>query len=132
MKECNQCGKCCTKYGGEDLDVSEEEIALWELFNPDIYAYVKNQQIWFDPDTGVKLTQCPFLTLIEKKSANDKDKYICDIYLDRPDDCKHYPSLITEMIRDECEMIEPCDIEHQFKAQKKLDIIMIDSRHSKR
>ena len=28
-----------------------EEIDLWELFNPDIFEYVKDGKIWFDPET---------------------------------------------------------------------------------
>ncbi|TMP02709.1 zinc/iron-chelating domain-containing protein [Pseudoalteromonas sp. S3178] len=128
MKECNQCGKCCIKYGGGDLSASKEEIDLWELFNPEIYEYVKNNEIWFDPKTGLRLNACPFLDIAPKKDPLAKNMYTCSIYLDRPEDCRHYPSLIPEMIRDECEMIEPIDIKNQARAQHKLDILMIDSR----
>jgi len=128
MKECNQCGKCCIKYGGGDLSASKEEIDLWELFNPEIYEYVKNNEIWFDPKTGMRLSTCPFLEIAPKKEPLAKNMYTCSIYLDRPEDCRHYPSLIPEMIRDECEMIETSDIKNQTRAQQKLDILMIDSR----
>ncbi|GEB71461.1 hypothetical protein PC2016_1473 [Pseudoalteromonas carrageenovora] len=128
MKECNQCGKCCIKYGGGDLSATKEEIDLWELFNPEIYEYVKNNEIWFDPKTGMRLSTCPFLEIAPKKEPLAKNMYTCSIYLDRPEDCRHYPSLIPEMIRDECEMIEPSDIKNQTRAQQKLDILMIDSR----
>lgn len=128
MKECSQCGKCCIKYGGGDLSASKEEIDLWELFNPEIYEYVKNNEIWFDPKTGMRLSTCPFLEIAPKKEPLAKNMYTCSIYLDRPEDCRHYPSLIPEMIRDECEMIEPSDIKNQTRAQQKLDILMIDSR----
>ncbi|MEG3757319.1 YkgJ family cysteine cluster protein [Pseudoalteromonas carrageenovora] len=128
MKECNQCGKCCIKYGGGDLSATKEEIDLWELFNPEIYEYVKNNEIWFDPKTGMRLSTCPFLEIAPKKDPLAKNMYTCRIYLDRPEDCRHYPSLIPEMIRDECEMIEPSDIKNQTRAQQKLDILMIDSR----
>ncbi|ATG77504.1 MULTISPECIES: YkgJ family cysteine cluster protein [Pseudoalteromonas] len=128
MKQCNQCGKCCIKYGGGDLSASKEEIDLWELFNPEIYEYVKNDEIWFDPKTGLRLDACPFLEIAPKKDPLAKNMYTCSIYLDRPEDCRHYPSLIPEMIRDECEMIEPIDIKNQTRAQHKLDILMIDSR----
>ncbi|TMO09550.1 YkgJ family cysteine cluster protein [Pseudoalteromonas sp. S558] len=128
MKQCNQCGKCCTKYGGGDLSASKEEIDLWELFNPEIFEYVKNNEIWFDPKSGVRLTTCPFLELAPKKDPLARNMYTCSIYLDRPEDCRHYPSLISEMIRDECEMIEPIDIKNQTRAQIKLDVLMIDSR----
>jgi len=128
MKECNQCGKCCIKYGGGDLSATKEEIDLWELFNPEIYEYVKNYEIWFDPKTKLRLTACPFLEIAPKKDPLAKNMYTCSIYLDRPEDCRHYPSLIPEMIRDECEMIEPVDIQNQARAQIKLDVLMIDSR----
>ncbi|ALQ08256.1 YkgJ family cysteine cluster protein [Pseudoalteromonas fuliginea] len=128
MKQCNQCGKCCIKYGGGDLSASKEEIDLWELFNPEIYEYVKNDEIWFDPKTGLRLDACPFLEIAPKKDPLAKNMYTCSIYLDRPEDCRHYPSLIPEMIRDECEMIEAIDIKNQTRAQHKLDILMIDSR----
>ncbi|MBH0025589.1 YkgJ family cysteine cluster protein [Pseudoalteromonas sp. SWN29] len=128
MKECNQCGKCCIKYGGGDLSASKEEIDLWELFNPEIYEYVKNNEIWFGPETGLRLDACPFLEIAPKKDPLAKNMYTCSIYLDRPEDCRHYPSLIPEMIRDECEMIEAIDIKNQTRAQHKLDILMIDSR----
>ncbi|OEF08893.1 YkgJ family cysteine cluster protein [Vibrio genomosp. F10] len=131
MRDCNQCGKCCIKYGGGDLWVSQEEIDLWEIFNPDIFDYVKGGEIWFDPKTGEKLQRCPFLELAPKTSKNDPDRYTCSIYLSRPEDCRHYPSLIEEMIRDECEMIEAVDLENAKKAQKKLDVLMIDSRPSR-
>lgn len=121
MKDCNQCGKCCLKYGGEDLSVTQEEIDLWELFNPEIFSYVKNNQIWFDPKSGLRLKSCPFLSIEPKAKSENKDKYTCSIYLDRPEDCRHYPSLITEMIRDECEMIEIIDLDNPKKAQSALD-----------
>ncbi|MDN3380003.1 MULTISPECIES: YkgJ family cysteine cluster protein [unclassified Pseudoalteromonas] len=128
MKECNQCGKCCIKYGGGDLNATQEEIDLWELFNPDIFAFVKNNQIWHDPQSGEKLTQCPFLEIAPKSDPHATTKYTCSIYLDRPEDCQHYPSLITEMVTDECEMIETSDLQNYKKAQNKLDILMLDSR----
>jgi len=111
MQNCNQCGKCCTKYGAADLDTNQDEIEMWALFK-----------------TGEQLTQCPFLVLSSKKYPQEKDKYTCSIYHDRPQDCRHYPSLISEMINDDCEMLEPIDKQNPFKAQKKLDILMIDSR----
>ncbi|MGF1756303.1 YkgJ family cysteine cluster protein [Vibrio makurazakiensis] len=128
MKNCNQCGKCCIKYGDGDLSASQEEIDLWELFNPDIFEYVRGSEIWFDPKTGERLTQCPFLELAPKRSEQEPNKYTCSIYFDRPEDCRHYPSLIDEMVRDECEMIESVDLTNPKKAQNRLDILMKDSR----
>lgn len=130
LKECNQCGKCCIKYGDGALSATKEEIDLWEIFNPDIFQYVKKDEIWFDPESGSKLTRCPFLEIAPKKKAHEKNKYTCSIYADRPEDCRHYPSLIPEMIRDECEMIEVVDLDNPRKAQIKLDVLMQDSRPS--
>ncbi len=130
MKDCNQCGKCCIKYGGGDLSATKEEIDLWEIFNPVIFTFVKKNEIWFDPESGSKLTRCPFLEIVPQKNNNVKNVYTCSIYVNRPEDCRHYPSLISEMIRDECEMIEVRDLKTPKQAQKKLDLLMKDSRPS--
>ncbi len=128
MKDCNQCGKCCIKYGGEDLSATKEEIDLWEIFHPEIFEYVKGEEIWFDPKSGDRLKKCPFLELAPKANPLEANKYTCSIYFNRPEDCRLYPSLIPEMIRDECEMIEAIDITKPKQAQVKLDVLMIDSR----
>lgn len=123
MKECNQCGKCCTKYSDGGLSASAAEISSWDLYRPDIYRYVSEGKIWMDPDTGRQLTLCPWL-----RKLPDQNKYTCDIYFDRPDDCKYYPVTIEQMIADNCEMLEANDLREPNKAQKMLDKIMIDSR----
>jgi Fe-S-cluster containining protein len=128
MKECNQCGKCCIKYGDGALSASQEDIDMWELFNPEIFKYVKGHEIWFDPDSGAKLTYCPFLEIIPQTNVKAPMRYTCGIYLDRPEDCRHYPSLISEMITDECEMIEVTDLSKPKQAQVALDKLMQDSR----
>ena len=128
MKECNQCGKCCIKYGDGGLSATKEEIDLWEIFNPEIFKFVKNEEIWFDPQSGLSLNRCPFLKIAPKKNDLAPTKYTCSIYLNRPEDCRHYPSLIAEMIRDECEMIEVIDLKKPKQAQIKLDLLMTDSR----
>jgi Fe-S-cluster containining protein len=128
MKDCNQCGKCCIKYGDGALSATKEEIDLWEIFNPDIFKYVKKDEIWFDPESGAKLRTCPFLEISPQQNPLVQKKYTCSIYTDRPEDCRHYPSLIPEMIRDECEMIEAIDVDNPKKAQITLDILMRDSR----
>ena len=123
MKECNQCGKCCTKYSNGGLSASESEIKSWDIFNPNIYNYVRNGNIWFDPDTGKQLELCPWL----RKESN-QNKFTCDIYYDRPDDCKYYPVTIEQMIKDECEMLEARDLSKSKQAQKTLNKLMADSR----
>jgi Fe-S-cluster containining protein len=123
VKDCNQCGKCCTKYSDGGLSATEIEIELWRTFNPDIHHYVRDGKIWMDPKTGRQLTLCPWL-----RQVPGQQKYTCDIYFDRPDDCKHYPVTIEQMINDDCEMIEVQDLQNPKLAQKKLDKLMIDSR----
>lgn len=123
MKECNQCGKCCTKYSNGGLSATAREIARWENHRPDIYRYVADGQIWMDPDTGEQIELCPWL-----RKVPDKEMYTCDIYYDRPDDCKYYPVTIEQMINDECEMLDKSDLLDTQKAQRALDLIMIDSR----
>ncbi len=123
LKDCNQCGKCCTKYSNGGLSASSSEIELWEVFRPEIANFVREGKIWMDPDTGKQLELCPWL-----RKLPDQEKYICDIYYDRPDDCKHYPVTIEQMINDDCEMLEAKDLAKPKKAQKVLDKLMADSR----
>jgi len=123
LKECNQCGRCCTKYGGDRLAISEREIELWEIFRPELYDYIRDGKIWINPDTGEPMKRCPWL-----RQVPNQDKYICDIYLDRPDDCKSYPVTIDQMVADECEMLEVKDLVNPALAQNKLNKIMADSR----
>ena len=121
MKDCNQCGKCCIKYSNGGLSASEDEIKHWDIFKPEVYDFVNNGKIWIDPQTGEQLEICPWL----RKKNN---LYTCDIYFDRPNDCKYYPVTIEQMINDECEMLEERDLEKPEQAQKKLDKLMADSR----
>jgi len=123
MKDCNQCGKCCIKYSNGGLSASQSEIELWEIFKLDIYQYVSNGKIWVDPKTGEKIERCPWLRKIP-----NQEKYTCDIYDDRPEDCRLYPTNIEEMERDECEMLETVDFKDKKQAQINLDKLMEDSR----
>ena len=110
-------------YSDGGLSATTGEIESWELYRPDIYRYVNDGKIWMDPDTGVQLKRCPWL-----KKITGQNKYTCDIYFDRPDDCKYYPVTIEQMINDECEMLETQDLEKPKQAQKTLDKLMADSR----
>ena len=126
MKACNQCGKCCTKYGNGGLSATANEIEYWEIFRPDIFSYVDGGNIWISPVTGELLEKCPWL----RKMPN-QEKYTCDIYHDRPDDCKVYPVAIDQMVEDACEMLEDQDLANLKQAQSKLNLIMTDSRPPK-
>ncbi len=123
MKPCNQCGKCCIKYSEGGLSVTEEEIEAWAVFQPHIHDYVLDGKIWFAPGGSQALPICPWL---EKEA--DSNRYGCQIYHDRPADCRHYPVSISQMLSDECEMIEPLDLKDPKLAQLKLDKMMSDSR----
>ncbi len=123
MKECNQCGKCCTKYSNGGLSASQDEIEYWNVFRPDIAKYVVNGEIWMNPDTGKQIELCPWLMKLP-----NENKYICEIYNDRPNDCKYYPVTIDEMLRDACEMLEEKDLNKPKQAQNSLDKLMADSR----
>jgi len=123
VKECNLCGKCCTKYSNGGLSASASEIEYWDIFRPDIYRYVSDGNIWMSPDTGKQIKLCPWL-----RKLPNQNKYICDIYYNRPDDCKYYPVTIDQMVMDECEMLEVQDMEKPKQAQKTLDKLLADSR----
>ena len=125
MKDCNQCGKCCTNYSNGGLSATSTEIEYWEIFRPNIYRYVSDGKIWISPETGKQIERCPWL-----RQLPDQDKYSCDIYHDRPDDCKHYPVTIEQMVKDECEMLEVQDLSNPKQAQISLDKLMEDSRPS--
>lgn len=123
MKDCNQCGKCCIHYSDGGLSASPDDLEHWETNRLDIAEYASGGKIWIDPKTGEQLLRCPWL-----QKLPDQDKYICRIYYDRPDDCRYYPVDIEQMLRDECEMLEPRDLANPKQAQKTLDLLMADSR----
>jgi len=123
VKECNQCGKCCIKYSNGGLTASASQIDYWHNYRPAIVKYTKDGNIWLDADTGKRIERCPWL-----RKAPKQNKYTCDIYFDRPDDCRFYPSTLDEMAADGCEMLEKKDLANPKQGQKALDIIMQDSR----
>ena len=65
MKECNQCGKCCIHYSDGGLSATQDEIDWWQASRPDIYQYVRDGEIWADPNSGERLKRCPFLQLVD-------------------------------------------------------------------
>jgi Fe-S-cluster containining protein len=123
MKDCNQCGKCCINYANGGLSALTEEIDWWDTHRPDIAAYAKDGKIWISPETGEQLSSCPFL-----EKLPGQEKYTCQIYFDRPNDCKYYPVNIEQMVQDDCEMLERRDLADLKKAQRNLDKLMSDSR----
>jgi len=123
MKNCNSCGKCCETAGNGGLSASSAEIDWWEMHRPEIARYAQDGKIWVNPDTGDYFDRCPWL-----KRSVDGTRTTCDIYHDRPEDCRHYPVDIEQMLRHDCEMLERRDLIDIQRAQKKLDILMADSR----
>ena len=107
------------------MSVSVAQIDYWENYRPELYRYVGGGNIWIDPETGQQIELCPWL-----RKVPDKNRYTCEIYFDRPDDCKFYPSTLDEMLVDGCEMIEKCDLDNPKQGQKSLDLIMMDSRQA--
>lgn len=81
-----------------------------------------------DPVSGEQLSRCPWLEELPTSSGSGSIKYGCRIYHDRPEDCRHYPVSIAEMVRDGCEMLEIRDLDAPGQAQMALDRLMIDSR----
>ena len=123
MKNCNSCGKCCETAGNGGLSASAEDIDWWEAHRPDIFRYVLDKKIWVDPTSGEYFPQCPWL-----QRSLDGGKFSCAIYEDRPEDCRHYPVDIAQMVDVDCEMLERRDLVDLKRAQKTLDEMMIDSR----
>jgi Fe-S-cluster containining protein len=101
---------------------------MWALFRPDIAEYVQNGRIWMDPTTGKQIDLCPFLRSAPHPANSSLAIYTCDIYHDRPEDCRFYPVTIKQMLDDDCEMIEIQDLTDLKKAQKTLNVLMADSR----
>lgn len=123
MKACNSCGKCCTKYGDGQLAASDDDIDLWDSLRPEIARYTKSSEIWFDPDSGSRLRSCPWLTEVPGSSV-----FHCAIYFDRPEDCRIYPATVADMIKDDCEMLEPKDLKNTKLAEIQLSQIHIADR----
>jgi len=127
LKPCNQCGKCCKAYSDGGLSASTQEIDWWETHRPEIYRFVAKGQIWMSPETGEQLQVCPWLQRTADENTG-REMYSCKIYFDRPEDCRHYPVTIDQMLKDDCEMLEVKDLTDYKQAQVKLDKLMSDSR----
>ena len=122
MKACNSCGKCCIKYSNGDLSASDDDLELWENLRPDIYRYVRDGKIWMDPKTGKQIELCPWL----RRDPN-QIQFSCAIYFDRPEDCRIYPARVSDMVNDECEMLEPKDLVNLKQAQQELELKFQDT-----
>ncbi len=93
------------------------------MHRPDIARYVQDGKIWINPETGEYFARCPWI-----QDSPDENKIYCQIYHDRPAECRHYPIDIEQMVRHDCEMLERRDLVDIKRAQKTLDLMMSDSR----
>jgi Fe-S-cluster containining protein len=81
-----------------------------------MYKFVRDGKIWMDPESGEQIELCPWL----RKEPGQR-RYSCAVYFDRPEDCRVYPARISDMIEDQCEMLEPNDLLNLKQAQLLLD-----------
>lgn len=88
---------------------------MWETLRPEIYRYVRDGNIWMDPESGKQIELCPWL----RREPNQL-QYTCAIYFDRPEDCRVYPATVSDMVKDECEMLEAADFKDLMHAQQEL------------
>lgn len=75
-----------------------------------------------DPLTGEQIDLCPWL-----RRAPDQVHYSCAIYFDRPQDCRIYPATVADMIKDDCEMLEPGDYTDLSRSELELKLKFSDS-----
>lgn len=91
---CKQCGKCCKDKFVKWATL--EDIERWEKhgrndilqylkrdIDPEIYLEHGRVELFFNPNTGIELDECPFL----KKENNH---YTCVIHNTKPTCCKEY------------------------------------------
>lgn len=94
---CSNCAKCCRAWGANGVSATDTDIKKWvdnSAHNILQYVLVKNnsysKDLWVSPETGEKLSACPFLIINDGKSS-------CEIYPKegetdlRPEICGIYP-----------------------------------------
>ncbi len=100
------------------MSASPEEIVWWQQARPHIAEFVRNGRIWVNPESGDVFDRCPWL-----RQASEDSPYTCEIYHDRPEECRQYPTDLSEMARDECEMLEAGDLKKPDTAMSRLRIL---------
>jgi len=79
--------------------------------NEILEEYIIGGDLWFDPETGKELSECPFLF------KKEDDTYACGIHENKPQRCKDFPQLIATT----CEKCELNFVNH-FKDEMFPDI----------
>jgi Fe-S-cluster containining protein len=110
LRACNQCGKCCLKYNGDDWlgSATEADMLFWLMRRPEVLDYVDGilHSLWTSPVTGEKMQRCPWLRKLPRQ-----EKYTCRIHNVRPEVCRDYPIDVDQMISLDCEMLEAGDLD---------------------
>ena len=132
MRNCTQCGKCCTFPSFMlNMEAHGEDVLRWaKEGRKDILDYVVMAkyddakpvaELWFDPNTKERLPSCPFV----KKQENNT--YHCSIYETRPKICKGYPYHLAHMVGINCEMLEVDDyISYMLEVAEQHQLLAID------
>ncbi|RMG88019.1 MAG: YkgJ family cysteine cluster protein [Candidatus Dadabacteria bacterium] len=84
---CLRCGICCDLYGHR-LRATDGDLERWNREGrADLLARVgPDQEIWYDPATGERLDDCPFLVRTGPEEAR------CRIHYTKPAVCRRYPT----------------------------------------
>jgi Fe-S-cluster containining protein len=93
---CRQCGNCCINVpGAYDNSVSTADVRMWQRAGrDDILAWIQGTdtghgyllyRLWFDPETGLAVTKCPWLLL------SPDGRYSCRIHDLKPKHCRDWP-----------------------------------------
>jgi len=96
--ECQQCGRCCLKYGN-CLSATDEDIELWERTGrSDIVEWVGvGGDLWINQSTHKEAARCPWLHKLP-----GKNQYLCRIYETKPEICRNYPVTKEQAKEDGC------------------------------
>src|ERR1700722_3880388 len=108
---CTRCGEGCTnEHYMETLSATEADLNRWHaerrtdiLKDADVIVPGAGADVWV-PSEGKELSRCACLHK-ERKGG----KYKCGIYETRPEACRGYAHSVSQMIRDECEILVELD-----------------------
>lgn len=86
-KVCNRCGDCCRYIAVPVQGQMSKEDKDWLRTRGCRIERGKGDLVWL-----VIPSVCPHLVDINPDTGEDLAWAYCDIYDDRPDNCKHYPN----------------------------------------